>query len=230
MTAVSILFARRDSVYKTLPDLDVWDEDRDARRYAGSAAVVAHPPCRAWGQLRGLANPRPGEKELALFAVAQVRRCGGVLEHPARSSLWPAAGLPEPGETDPYGGFTLVVSQRWWGHRAEKLTRLYVVGVSRSLVPRFPFALGDAPAVCGRSGRRSDGSRLRKGDLGWRPEISKAEREATPVAFARFLVDLAGRAGRRFSEVPVLVTPGLCTMGGTFCSFFSQYRASVDDA
>jgi len=76
-TAVAVLFARRDSIYKTMPDCDVWDIERDARKWPGGCPVVAHPPCRAWGQLSHMANPRPDEKELAIFAVDQVRKFGG---------------------------------------------------------------------------------------------------------------------------------------------------------
>lgn len=193
---VAVLFARQDSNYKNLPVCDVWDKDRDATTWAGGAPVVAHPPCRGWGRLRGLANPAPGEKELAFFAVDSVRQFGGVLEHPAGSTLWPAAGLPLPGEVDEYGGWTLPISQYWWGHRAEKRTWLYIVGCAFRDLPEMPLALGVAPRVCGMQGRRRDGSRLKKGDYGWRPEITKAEREHTPPALAEWLVEVARRAAK----------------------------------
>lgn len=190
---VAVLFARADSIYKTMPGCDVWDAERDARRWQGGAPVVAHPPCRAWGVLRALANPRPDEKALALFAVEQVRRFGGVLEHPAGSTLWREAGLPEPGERDAWGGWTLVVHQHWWGHRAEKATRLYIVGCAPAELPEIPLVLGEATHVVASSGRRRDGGRLRKGDRGWRPEITKAEREHTPPALAEWLCETARR-------------------------------------
>lgn len=91
MTTVAVLFARTDSVYKTLPDCDVWDIERDARNWLGGASVVAHPPCRGWGRLSHMAKPREDEKQLAFLAVHAVRAYGGVLEHPAHSKLWPAA-------------------------------------------------------------------------------------------------------------------------------------------
>lgn len=76
MRQVAVLFARADSVYKTMPGTDVWDMERDARRWPGGAPVVAHPPCRAWASLRHHAKPRPDEKGLALFAIESVRPLG----------------------------------------------------------------------------------------------------------------------------------------------------------
>lgn len=193
---VAVLFARADSCYKSIPECDVWDIERDARKYDGEAPVIAHPPCRAWGQLRALANPRHDEKELAIFAVAQVRAHGGVLEHPKKSTLWPVAGLPAPGRRDEFGGWTLPIFQSWWGHRAEKATLLYIVGCEPADIPAIPLVLGDASHVIGASGRRRDGGRLHKGDSGWRPEVTKAEREHTPPALAAWLVELAQRCGK----------------------------------
>lgn len=185
---VAVLFARSDSIYKRVAGADVFDLERDARTYHGPLPVVAHPPCRAWGRLRHFAKPRPDEKALGLFAVHQVRTWGGVLEHPESSTLWVAAGLPRPGcGVDEFGGWTLPVSQKWWGHRAEKRTWLYIVGVPSRRVPTMPFVLGEAPCTVGLySGRNRSNAR---------PEISKAEREATPEAFALWLLDLARRVG-----------------------------------
>lgn len=179
---VAVLFARGDSHYKTLADVDVWDIERDARKWPGGGPVVAHPPCRAWGRLRHFANPRPDEKELAIWAVAQVRSFGGVLEHPAGSTLWPAAGLPEPMTRDSFGGWTLPVIQQWWGHRAEKKTLLYICGMEPCDLPEIPFVMGEATHVI-QSRKRKD----------HRPHVSKSEREHTPPAFAAWLVELARR-------------------------------------
>lgn len=189
--SVAVLFARGDSHYKALPGCDVYDIERDARTWAGGCPVVAHPPCRAWGGLRHMAKPRPDEKDLAIFAVRQVRTFGGVLEHPAFSTLWAAAGLPAPGRHDEFGGWTLPVSQHWWGHKAQKDTWFYIVGCEPANVPEIPIVLGEASHVVATGGKRSDGSRLHKGDAGWRPEIKKAEREHTPPELAAWLVELA---------------------------------------
>lgn len=168
---VAVLFARQDSVYKSFPGADVFDLARDARTYHGPLPVVAHPPCRAWGRLRHLAKPRPDEKALALFGVHAVRTWGGVLEHPASSTLWPVAGLPAPGQRDVFGGFTYAVSQSWFGHRAPKLTWLYVCGVEPRSLPPVPFELG-LPA-------------------GRIELMGRSEREATPEPFAAWLFNLA---------------------------------------
>jgi hypothetical protein len=183
---VAVLFARADSVYKTMPECEVFDMERDARTYDGPWPVVAHPPCRAWGAFAMFAKPRPDERNLARLSVALVREFGGVLEHPERSSLWAAQRLPAIGARDQYGGWTLVIDQHWWGHKAQKRTRLYIVGIEPLAIPVMPLKLGRAEFVVGDVGRASTGDD--------RPEISKSEREHTPPELARWLVDLALRA------------------------------------
>lgn len=182
MKDVAILFARADSVYKTLPDCDVWDAERNALNWPGGAPVVAHPPCRAWGRLRQFAKPREGEKSLAIWAVAQVRRFGGVLEHPEGSTLWAAAGLPPVGKRDEFGGWTLGIHQHEFGHRAEKATLLYIVGCLPACLPAMPLRLEEVTHCI-----RPTKSYPRK------PSVTKAEREHTPRALAEWLVEVARR-------------------------------------
>lgn len=183
MSQVAVLFARNDSIYKNFPHIEVWDAQRDARKFSGGLPVVAHPPCRAWGRLRYFAKPRDDEKELGLFAISQVQRLGGVLEHPAGSTLWNAGFLPTPGDFDIFGGYTLPVLQMWWGHRAEKATWLYIVGVHPQMLPPMPYVMGDSSHVV-QSRKRHD----------CRPHISKADRERTPEPFAKWLCEIARRA------------------------------------
>lgn len=180
---VSVLFSCDDSIYKTMPELEVWDKERNALNFTGNGPVIAHPPCRSWGSLRNHAKPEPGEKEYAIWAIEQVRKNGGVLEHPAKSTLWPVAGLPEPGQIDRYGGWTLVVDQHWFGHRAQKRTRLYIVGCKRKDIPCMPMVLGRATHTVGLWSGRNRAT--------CRPSILKREYEATPVEFAEWLVELA---------------------------------------
>ena len=181
---VTVLFARADSNYKKL-DVDVWDAERDALQWRGGSPVIAHPPCRAWGRLRRFANPAPGEKDLARWAVKCVREFGVVLEHPLGSTLWDDQKLPKPGERDNYSGWTLPISQRWWGHRAEKKTWLYIVGCEPRDLPDMPIVLGEATHVV-QSRKRQD----------YRPHVTKAEREHTPLDLAKWLVEVARRCAR----------------------------------
>lgn len=185
MSEVAALFVRRDSIYKRMPGVDAWDIDRDARLWSGGCPIVAHPPCRAWGCLAHLAKPRPGERELAPLAVGLIRRWGGVLEHPRASRLWPELGLPLGLQTDPWGGFSLCVDQSWWGHLAPKATLLYIVGISRTDLPRLPISLALPPKLV-------DSSRRAKGRMNG-VYLPKSQREVTPPAFAEWLVCLARR-------------------------------------
>lgn len=187
---IAVLFARADSIYKTLPGCDVWDESRDARKFAGGIPVIAHPPCRAWGRLSHMSKPAPHEKDLARWAVAQVRANGGVLEHPAGSMLWADQFLPEPGDRDAFGGWTLVIAQSWWGHRAEKMTRLYIVGCEPRDIPAMPIRLGRSSHVIA-----SSTARQHRGHPQFRPEVTKAERERTPPSLAAWLCEVAKRCG-----------------------------------
>ncbi len=172
---VAVLFARSDSYYKTLPDVDVYDMERDARTYQGPNSVVAHPD----------------EKDLARWAVAQVRKYGGVLEHPKKSKLWPDQDLPPPGKKDKFGGWTLPIFQQWWGHRAEKATLLYIVGCEPANVPDVPMVLGAASHTIASSKKRQHRDHPQ-----FRPEVTKAEREHTPPELAIWLVELAKRCSR----------------------------------
>jgi len=138
--------------------------------------------------LRKFAKPRPGERELALWSVDQIRTYGGVLEHPAASRLWIEKPLPEPGQVDAWGGWTLVISQWWWGHKADKLTRLYICGAKPEQLPPIPYRMGEATHVIAQSNRRQK--------LRLRPEVTKREREATPPDLAVWLLDVARICGQ----------------------------------
>jgi len=181
---VVILFACRDSLYKKIPYLDVWDIDRDARNYNGSAPIVGHPPCRSWGKYRYMAKPRKDEKYLAVWCVNEIRRVGGVLEHPAGSTLWPLYRLPEPGMQDKWGGYTIIVNQSDWGHKCIKPTRLYIVGCPIDHLP-------DRPINPGKPTHVMDNPKNYKNNL---PQIPKTDRERTPLPFALWLIAIARRS------------------------------------
>lgn len=185
MRQVAVLFARADSIYKTLPGCDVWDEARDARRWSGSDPVVAHPPCRLWAKLRQFAKAETpeAERKLAVQAVQAVQANGGVLEHPAESTLWAHCGLPLPGRApDRFGGWTAEIRQCDWGHKAEKLTWLYIVGVHPDELPPLPSRSEPTGVI-----------KPQRGVPRTLKIVTKAEREHTPPRLAEWLVDLARR-------------------------------------
>jgi hypothetical protein len=185
MSQVAVLFARADSVYKALPGCDVWDEQRDARRWAGGHPLVAHPPCRLWAKLRQFAKATDpaAERMLAVQAVQAVQAYGGVLEHPAESTLWAHCGLPTPGRApDAFGGWTAEIRQCDWGHKAEKRTWLYIVGCHPDDLPAMPPRAEPVGVI-----------KPQRGVPRTLKIVTKAEREHTPPDLARWLVELARR-------------------------------------
>lgn len=177
---------------------DCWDVARDATQYAGPGPVVAHPPCGHWGRYAHRAHD---DGHTGPIAVVQVRAFGGVLEHPRASRLWTVCGLPRPGGLpDAYGGYTIEVYQRDWGHLADKPTWLYVVGVSPSDLPPRPPATPPRQAWT-PSRRVLDPDRLNsprpRGARGIVECMSKTQRHLTPPAFAAWLLSIAELATPR---------------------------------
>ena len=177
---VSALFVRDDSIYKQL-NIDSWDINRDARNFTGTNVVIAHPPCRAWGQLSHLAKPRHDEKELAIFAVNLIQKNGGILEHPRASKLWKHCNLPTGNLIDQYGGWTLSINQSWFGHKCRKSTLLYIVGVKPAEIIPYPISLDRVTHSIGTSNRSYPGMK----------EVSKKYREYTPPNLAKWLIEVA---------------------------------------
>jgi len=170
---VAVLCCSNNSFYKSMHEVEAYDMRRDAKSFVGGMPIVAHPPCRAWSAYCGhQAKPLPGEKELGLWCADQLRECGGVLEHPAHSRLFDAAGLPRPGQS--VGDMkTISVWQAWWGYPMRKATWLCFSRVKTEKLV-IPYRLHD------------QGGDRRRQQL-----MSKHQRAATVPAFARWLVDAA---------------------------------------
>jgi hypothetical protein len=192
---VAALYIDPRGPYPALLGADMcWDETRDARLYDGPWPVVAHPPCGPWGGLRHLY--RGNEHDCALRAVEQVRRFGGCLEHPANSTLWREAGLPDPGQIiaqrssgGMYPRMCIEVEQCAWGHVARKRTWLYIVGIEPGLV-WSGIRTGGTPthwASGGGTGRGRTPPGIKV--------CSAQQRRRTPVAFAEWLISMARHAG-----------------------------------
>jgi hypothetical protein len=183
---ISVLFTQKNSIYNSL-GVDCWDIDRDARNWPGGNPIVAHPPCRAWGKLKGFAKPRPDEKQLAHFSISQIRKFGGVLEHPAESSLWKEANLPKPGKIDPFGGFSICIDQFWFNHKAKKKTLLYICGIAKNELPPIPIRYD---AITHKIGFAKSWKGKSKFGI---KEVSKKEREETPIDLAKWLILVASK-------------------------------------
>jgi hypothetical protein len=184
MRPVTALYCTPRSVYHTFPHVQVYDQVRDARTFPCNTPVVAHPPCRLWGRLRTFAKHHPGERTLAIHAVAQILRCGGVLEHPAHSSLWSELALPRPGDMSQAPTlWSLDVLQSWWGHRAPKRTWLLFAHIAPHLLPPWCPSFVPSTHVIGSTSGRPHSK-----------ECNKSERNATPPAFASFLLACASQA------------------------------------
>lgn len=188
---IAALFVESAGTYFGLHGVDPWDELRDARLYAGPHPVVAHPPCQLWVNFAALNykryggdHNRPGnDGGCFASALANVRRCGGVLEHPASSNAWKAHGLTRPTSL----GWAQTAPREWvcevwqsaYGHRARKRTWL--------------FYSGSAPPLAG-NWERTPGTH----QVGWfdrlKPTLSKRDASKTPPAFAQWLIDLARNA------------------------------------
>ena len=210
MRTVAALYVLARGPYAAMEGVDAWPERRDALLYDGEGPVVAHPPCGPWSnsgfrQLTKLsATQGPW---LAPNAVLQVRRHGGVLEHPQRSHLWGKMSLPYPEpyrqttiagpERDAWGGFTVELDQSAWGHKySHKRSWIYCVGIDYDLATTFPPPVAlpriDEPAHWKPKldSRRPGKTYPRCGmDI-----ASPEQKKRSPDAFACWLVALARTA------------------------------------
>lgn len=178
---IAALFVQPNGVYATMPGVDLWPEARDARRYAGTDRVVAHPPCERWSRLAHIHKHRPGrgigdDGGCFASALASVERCGGVLEHPAGSEAWPYFQIPTPPADGGWvrgmfrPGWACQVEQGHYGHPAPKATWLYYVGDA----PPPPLRWGPSGAT---------------GRIDLMPSAGP-RRSATPRPFAELLIGM----------------------------------------
>lgn len=213
---IAALFVMSDGPYAGLPEVDPWDEARDARTYRGPHPVVAHPPCQRWGrywyggprcQPRRKLGDDDGCFESALYTV---RYWGGVIEHPEASHAFRWFCLPRPPKgggwvqetingqerlfVDDKRAWACCVEQGHYGHPARKATWLYYV--SKNPPPELIWGPSTAHrkmdqgyhTKAERDAARAAGN-LRPVD--W---LTKRERAATPPAFRDLLLELARRS------------------------------------
>jgi hypothetical protein len=204
-TLIAALYVETDGAYFGLPNVDPWDQVRDARKYAGPHPIVAHPPCQRWGKMwfgSPLTVKTTGSRKIKgdddgcfAAALAAVRKWGGVIEHPWGSHAWPHFGLNTPPRSggwimaDFEGGWTCCVEQRPYGHHARKPTLLYAVGCD---LPRLVWGATEAqldPKIVARIGikrARKQGEVASKGG-----GTDSSARIYTPPAFRELLLGMA---------------------------------------
>lgn len=203
MDKVSALFVDSRGVYPQLVS-DCWDEKRDARLYAGSNPVVAHPPCERWGRLwwsarhKGLGKGDDGG--CFASAIETLRRVGGVLEHPEASHAFDRFDIHRP-RTGHRWTRSLLRPDEWvtsidqlpYGHRARKRSWLVVVGVGPEFLPALQWEHDMKPSAWVTSGRGGYTPTERGAH---RVELmGKVERKRTPRPFAELLIAIASMVG-----------------------------------
>ena len=186
---IAALFVETGGCYFGLPDVDPWDKDRDARRYAGPHRIIAHPPCERWGRFATWHGGKVGEDD-GCFAKAlwAVENFGGVVEHPASSRAWAAYSLSRPphagGWLETRCGYTSHVEQGHYGHPARKATWLYYVG---SAPPDLIWGPAEQRLPAKRLAERGYESARRCGVVA---NMSSRQRQRTPLPFRYLLLFL----------------------------------------
>lgn len=204
---IAALFVERNGSYYGLDGVDPWDQERDARKYQGPNAVVAHPPCQRWGKLwagQPLWIKRTGERRVKgddggcfAAALASVRQWGGVLEHPWGSHAWPHFGLAVPPRSGGWikadaFGWTCCVEQGRYGHYARKPTLLYAVDTYR---PELHWGISEASFPPEAIAKHGLAYCKRAGELAFKGGgKDNSHRIGTPPGFRAVLLDLARSA------------------------------------
>ena len=230
---IAALYVETGGCYFDLDNVDPWDEQRDARMYGGPHPVIAHPPCQRWGKFwagQPLWIKRTGERQRKgddggcfKSALADVRRWGGVLEHPWGSHAWAFFGLEKPPRSGGWiradsHGWTCCVEQGRYGHYAPKPTLLYAVtaaplpelnwGVTVARDEDFP------PEAVARHGieycRRAGLLAFKGGGRNSAPRIG------TPEKFRDLLIEMARASRNNLSRTPQ-ITQQSC--GGSLWTF-----------
>lgn len=194
---IAALFVETGGCYFGLENVIPFDARMDARNYLLSYPVVAHPPCQLWGRFAiinykrwgGEHNKPKNDGGCFKSALESVRRCGGVLEHPAFTYAWDHFGLKKPVGI----GWNMVSSKEYvcevwqsaYGHLARKRTWLYYVGVRPSEL----------------NWERKDGSHQigfydQRGKTRNKPTISGKKASATPLKFRDELIMLASNSNK----------------------------------
>ena len=204
MIEFAALYVRADGPYPSMTP-HWYGVERDARSYTGVLPVVAHPPCKRWGRWWWADGSIAPGNDGGLFAHAlgEIRRCGGIIEHPEGSHAFREFDLPHPVIGAWSRGlfpseWSTCVSQGAYGHRARKLTWLFFVGdyppPLKWKIPEREFAYLCPP------GRRKNKPGRSGVEL-----LTAKENEVTPQPFANMLAGIVQSRPSRHAQAG---TPG----------------------
>lgn len=232
---IAALYVEKNGCYYGLPDVEPWDKERDARRYPGPWPVVTHAPCPRWGKMyfgQPLTVKRTGKRKIkgddegcVKCALFDVRRFGGVFEHPEGSHAWDYFGMKEPPreggwiKADEYG-WTCCVEQGRYGHYARKPTWLYAV---RCELPELDWGIGEPRYDQDLIARKGLAWVKRLGEVGAKGGGTDSKpRISTPVPFRDLLLSIARTAYLADSRQTVSITSGQATNHVHNCELVSQ--------
>ena len=204
---IAALFVIKHGPYFGLPNVDPWDEARDARMYQGPHPVVAHPPCQRWGKMwadqpghiakTGQRKTKGDDQGCFKSALFDARRFGGVIEHPWGSNAWPMFGITIPNRRGGWaktdcGGWTCCVEQGAYGHYARKPTLLLAYGCD---LPELRWGETEAKYPQWAIDKYGLKRCKRQGEVAFRGGGTNSKfRNATPSAFRNILISMAESA------------------------------------
>lgn len=214
MLRIAALFVATNGPYFNLPNVDPWDETRDARRYEGPYPVISHPPCERWGRYWfggpsvKVRRKMGDDGDCFKSALESVRRYGGIIEHPAASHAWKHFGLGRPlaegwARAADGIGWHCQVSQGHYGHPAEKKTWLYVVTPEPTRLPDLKW--GPCPGLMRLDeGFHSKEERKAARAAGKKPikRLSQKQKIHTPEAFRTLLISIVQDIASLVSKAP----------------------------
>jgi hypothetical protein len=209
---IAALYVEAGGCYFGLPDVDPWDEARDARSYDGPHPIVSHSPCPRWGKMwfgqpltvkrTGVRKRKGDDGGCFAHSLYAARNFGGVIEHPWGSHAWPHFGLNVPPREGRWvssglfdGGWTCCVEQGRYGHYARKPTLLLAYHCD---LPELDWGIGEPrldPTVVERMGLQRA---KRLGEVGARGGgTDSSPRIGTPLPFRDLLLGIARSAAVR---------------------------------
>ena len=219
---IAVLYAMKTSGYYEVSNCDVWDEERDARKYNSTFPIIAHPPCQRWsvmwwGGPTAKKRYKLGDDHGCFrSALAFVRKYGGVIEHPMYTRAYQYFNIAKPPlhggwrNADEYGGVVCQVNQRFYGHIGNKPTWLYACHAT--LLPFLQSQVRTDARYTVIKRKVKPGGRWRK-----ETTMSQQQNEYTPAAFKQVLIDIASSVevtNKKFAEAAFKETMSIPSTSG----------------